>query len=122
MSQSDVPKPTEERLPHSKCGILSFILPLLSAIVCVAYSIIFLASHNPDECRDCLADFCFIGLYVFVFSVAGFIFASVAAFIFALIALCQPHTRKIFSILGLCLSAPAILFLIYVIIGLLLGR
>jgi hypothetical protein len=48
----------------------------------------------------------------------GCIFMTFAAFILGIVGLFQPHTRKVFSILGLLFSAPPLLFLaVSMIIG-----
>jgi hypothetical protein len=48
----------------------------------------------------------------------GCVFMTFAALILGIVGLCQPHTRKVFSILGLLLSVPPILFLaVSMIIG-----
>jgi len=112
MSSSESPLPQKERLPHSKWGIVSFILPFIFAIAFIVYAIICDVLHNPDKCPDCLDDWCFHSLVIAVHVTFGFCVASAVPFILAIIGLCQPRTRKIFSILGLCLSALPVAFLI----------
>ena len=106
--------PTQKgRLPHSRWGIASFVLPFLIVIVCFAYCIICARLHSLSECQNCLDDWCFHGLEIALSVIPVFYFAFVVPFIFAIIGLCQPRKRKIFAILGFCLSAPPVACLIY---------
>ena len=127
MSQVESSKPTEERLPHSRWGSLSFALAILSiGAFCVffaahAYLIITVPGFHPPQNLppEELSTYptfrlgmLFGSLYV------GCMLVSLVAFYFGIVGVGQPHTRKVFAIYGLLLSAlPGVLLLVVIILG-----
>ena len=120
-TRSCAPPMEKERLPHSRWGCLSFILPFLFIVVLFAYFIVSDIVHSLGDCSDCRDDLCFFGLEIAFWGSTVFYFASIVPFVFSIVGLCQPRTRKIFCILGFCLSAPLVAFLVCVVIPTLLG-
>ena len=110
---SCAPPMHKERLPHSKWGIASLILPFFFFVTYPAYAIIRCIVHELGECPACLEDFCFLGLEIACHGIYGFILVWVVAFILAIIGLCRPRTHKSFPILGFCLSAPPVAYMMY---------
>ena len=111
--ETNVPRscdpPTEkERLPHSRWGIVSCILTILST---VAFCMYCMYIHSRFTVKG---DYHAITLAIFGFW--GLSLVIVVAFIFAIFGLCQSHTRKAYSICGIILSLPLVLLTIHVIL------
>jgi len=111
MSQVESPKPTKERLPHSRWGSLSFALAILSiGVFCVsfavhAYLIITVPGfHPPQNSNHEYPTWRFVMLFGSFY--LGCMFVSFVAFVFGIIGVSQSHTRKVFAIWGMLLSAP----------------
>jgi hypothetical protein len=127
MSQSDACQ-QQERLPHSKCGIFSFILAILSPFVLFVFMLLWLipAHVNRVESKTWSTETVaegnehavnpiavaepvvpepavFVFLFLFPFALMPFV-----ALVLGIVGVCQPHTRKVFSILGIVFSGLTI--------------
>ena len=115
-----------ERPPHSIYGMISCTLALLSCVVfCMLVVVIgFLATTAPElygnpknwdeESPPPILLVAGIGIW-------GCIFATFAAFILGIVGALQPHTRKVFSLLGIFFSAvPLLLLACFVALGIIL--
>ena len=113
-----------ERLSHSTCGLLSFTLAFLSAVVfCTLLGVITYVvatapdpeSLNPENWDRTTPPLVFL---IAGFGIWGCIFTTFAAFILGLVSIFQPHTRKIFPLLGLIFSGlPLLLLAAFIITG-----
>ena len=111
MSPSESPPPQKERLPHSKWGIASFVLAILSPIVffVVICRLTFYIDGMLPESHplvNVFISYWYLGLCFFNF----------AALVFAIVGLCQPRTRKVFPICGIVFSTLPILFFATIIV------
>ena len=123
--ETNVPRscapPTEkERLPHSILGILSFAIAILAYVVTFLHFAYGIPNPAPPDRLCGTGAFFFMMLGVFIFFLISFV-----ALICGLNSLSKPHTRKVFAILGICLSAPPValclLLLLITIIPMMLG-
>ena len=104
-----------ERLPHSTCGVLSFILSLFFAftlfvLVCVC---VYIALENPEAADQ---DPPHLGLALAGLGLIGACFAQLASLVLGIVGLCEPRTRKGFAIFGVFLSIMSVSALMAVII------
>jgi len=113
MFLSESPLPQKERLPHSKWGIFSFVLALFSIfsfILFIPFVIISAGLMSGGLLTPSIRHF--IGnLWM-----GGSLFSAMAAVIFGIIGICQPRTPKGFSICGILLPVPLLLFYIFSLI------
>ena len=101
--RSCAPPPEKERLPHSRWGIASFVFVLCAhtALVLLYFFLYWM-----------LFDYSMI-VFVLLFGLYVNFVVSLATLIFGVIGVCQLHTRKVFSVLGIILSLPSLLLLFY---------
>jgi hypothetical protein len=115
-----------QRPPHSIYGIISCTLALLSCVVfCMLVVVIgFLATTAPElygNPKNWDEESPPLILLVVGIGIWGCIFATFAAFILGVVGAFQPHTRKVFSLLGIFFSAvPLLLLACFVTLGIIL--
>ena len=102
-TEESVPPSQKKSLPHSRYGVISLILTLGAIIL--PYVLLLICVHFKLENEIGLLRIIAIGFFYVIL-------AEVAAFTLGNVGLYQPHTRKVFSILGivfsLCFLVPAI--------------
>ena len=105
--RSCAPPMEKERLPHSKCGIASFVFVLL------AHALFFLwFCYMATSLHGCAA-MAHLGHILFGFF--AYFLASLVAFILGIVAMYRPYTRKIYAVWGLILSLPPVILATLVI-------
>ena len=115
------PPPQWESLPHSKWGIMSFVLSLffaftLFALVCVCGYII---TMNPEAADQ---DPPHLGLALAGLGLFGACFAQLVALALGVVGLCEPRTRKAFAIFGVFFSIMSIgIITALIILGIMVG-
>ena len=120
-SNSVYPPPQWERLPHSMWGIASFAMSLffafvLFALVCVCG---YIMTVNPEAADQ---DPPHLGLALAGLGLFGACFAQLAALALGIVGLCQPRTRKAFSIFGVFFSIMSIgIITALIILGIMVG-
>ena len=117
----EAPPPTQkERLPHSRWGIASFVITLNATIILLvlgiyhSYVCATIVQIIPNDVEFDRILYREQGIFV-IFIGIGYVCLNLVAFMCGVVGIQQPHTRKVFAILGLCLSAlPFILWIAYI--------
>ena len=99
MSQIEPEQPQKEELPHSVYGVVSLnlalcaiVLPFIYIAVCIGFGLV------PPMTR-----------VIFALHLICMVSFGTAALILGIVGVCQPRTRKVFSVLGIIFSSPLIM-------------
>jgi hypothetical protein len=117
MSPLESDPPQKERLPHSIWGIASFCLAILPN---GALSMLILFFILVGLCGGRIYIEDTTGMPIVLYGAIAYCSIMFVAFIFGIVGIFRPRTRKVFSVLGLILSAPGAIFGVYNLILLLI--